>query len=208
MDEYTEKKIIAFTSQSLRHYGIRAVRMDDIAKNMNISKRTIYQVYTTKDNLVNSCLKSYVSRIENICQLIRCNHEDSLVRLWKISKAYIENLYRGECAFWIDVNRLSEYKYIYITYNRIWSAELDKSIMACQKEKYIIENLDRQAFLELFTTLLYNARLTGCLLAMLHNSAYLLLRGIMREEALNRPNVKALVREAGVYGKLGDNSFS
>lgn len=208
MDEYTEKKIIAFTSHSLRHYGIRAVRMDDIAKNLNISKRTIYQVYTTKDNLVNTCLKSYVSRIENICQLIRCNHEDSLMRLWEISKAYIENLYRGECAFWIDVNRLSEYRYIYVTYNRIWSAELDKSITACQKEKYIIENLDRQAFLELFTTLLYNARLTGCLPAMLHKSAYLLLRGIMREEALNRPNTKALVWEAGVYGKLADNGFS
>ena len=51
MDESTEKRIIAFTSQSLRQYGIRAVRMDDIARNMNISKRTIYQIYTTKDNL-------------------------------------------------------------------------------------------------------------------------------------------------------------
>ena len=48
MDESTEKRIIAFTSQSLRQYGIRAVRMDDIARNMNISKRTIYQIYTTE----------------------------------------------------------------------------------------------------------------------------------------------------------------
>ena len=54
MDESTEKRIIAFTSQSLRQYGIRAVRMDDIARNMNISKRTIYQIYTTKDNLINT----------------------------------------------------------------------------------------------------------------------------------------------------------
>ena len=65
MDESTEKRIIAFTSQSLRQYGIRAVRMDDIARNMNISKRTIYQIYTTKDNLINTCWWVYQSRIEN-----------------------------------------------------------------------------------------------------------------------------------------------
>lgn len=208
MDEYTEKKIIAFTSHSLRHYGIRAVRMDDIAKNMNISKRTIYEVYTTKDNLVNICLESYVSRIENICRLIRYNHEDRLVRLWEITKAYIENLYRGECVFWIDVNKLSEYNYIYITYNRIWSAELEKSIIACQKEKCVIENLDRQAFLELLTTLLYNSRITGCLPVMLYNSAYLLLRGIMKEEALGRLKEEALIWESDTYGKLAENGFA
>ena len=59
MNEYTEKRIVAFTSQSLRQYGIRAVRMNDIAKNMNISKRTIYQVYNTKNNLINTCLDAY-----------------------------------------------------------------------------------------------------------------------------------------------------
>lgn len=66
MNEYTEKRIVAFTSQSLRQYGIRAVRMNDIAKNMNISKRTIYQVYNTKNNLINTCLDAYLSRIENL----------------------------------------------------------------------------------------------------------------------------------------------
>lgn len=58
MDENTEKRIIAFTSQSLKEQGIRAVRMDDIARNMNMSKRTIYQAYITKENLIYICCKS------------------------------------------------------------------------------------------------------------------------------------------------------
>lgn len=186
MNEHTEKRIIAFTSQSLRQYGIRAVRMDDIAKNMTISKRTIYEVYTTKDNLVSTCVESYLSRMENIFQLIRYNNQNKLVCLWEISKAYIENLYRAECAFWIDVSRHSEYKYIYTTYNCMWSAELERIIATCQKGKYVIDDLNVQIFLESFTTLLYNARIVECLPTMLCNSAYFMLRGIMTEQGIEQ----------------------
>ena len=61
MNKNAEKRIIAFTSQSLKEYGIHAVRMDDIAQNMSMSKRTIYQTYITKDNLIYICLQSYRS---------------------------------------------------------------------------------------------------------------------------------------------------
>ena len=59
MNETVEKRIIAFTSQSLRQYGMRAVRMDDIAKQMNVSKKTIYQLYNTKDKLINIFVETY-----------------------------------------------------------------------------------------------------------------------------------------------------
>lgn len=186
MNEHTEKRIIAFTSQSFRQYGIRAVRMDDIAKNMTISKRTIYQSYSTKDNLVNTCWESYLSRMENLFQLIRYNNQDKLLCLWEISKAYIENLYKGECVFWMDVSRHSEYKYIYTTYNRIWSAELKQNIEHCLKEKYVMNELNLSIFLELFTSLLYSARIVGSLPEVLRNSAYFMLRGIMTEQGMER----------------------
>lgn len=186
MNENTEKRIVAFTSQSLRQYGIRAVRMDDIAKNMNISKRTIYQVYATKDNLVNTCIESYLNRTENIFHIIRYNSPDILVCLWEISKAYIENLYRAESVFWLDVARYLEYKYIYTAYNRIWTDQLRTVISACQKDNCVIPDLNVQTFLESFTTLLYNARVVECLPVMLHNSAYFMLKGIMTRQGLER----------------------
>ena len=169
MDESTEKRIIAFTSQSLRQYGIRAVRMDDIARNMNISKRTIYQIYTTKDNLINTCWWVYQSRIENTFHIIRYDSPDILEYLWAVSKAYIENLYKAACVFWLDVSRHLEYKYIYNLYNRIWSDELEKTLSACLKERHIIPDLEVRTFVESFTALLYNARVAECLPAMLHS---------------------------------------
>ncbi len=179
MNENTERRIVAFTLQSLRKHGIRAVRMNDIARNMNISKRTIYQVYTTKDNLISICLDAYINRIENLFHIIRYNSSDILMCLWKMSLAYIENLYKGGCAFWADVSRYIEYKYIYTAYNRIWSDGLEQVISECQREKCVIPNLGVPTFLESFTTLLYNARIAECSPAVLHKSAYFMLRGIM-----------------------------
>ena len=103
MNENVEERIIAFTSQSLRQYGMRGVRMDDIAKQMNVSKKTIYQLYNTKDKLINICVETYLNRVENIFRIIRHDSPDILVCLWEVSKAYIENLYRANPPFWNDV---------------------------------------------------------------------------------------------------------
>lgn len=186
MNEHTEKSIIAFTSQSLRQNGIRGVRMDDIAKSMTVSKRTIYQIYATKDNLVNICFNSYLNRVENLFQIIKCSSQDTVTELWEDSKAYIENLYRAECSFWSDINRSLEYKYIYTKHNCVWFAQLERIITVCQQGKYIINDLNVQMFIESYMSVLYHARTVECAPSVLHNSAYYMLRGIMTEQGLER----------------------
>lgn len=186
MNENTEKRIVDFTSQALRLYGIRAVRMDDIAKSMGMSKRTIYQTYVAKDNLVNTCLESYLNRMKNLFRIIKSNHPEILEYLWEVSKAYIENLYRAKSIFWLDVSQYLEYKYIYYSYNGIWSDELEQIISACQKEKYAIPDVYVSAFVESFTILLYNSRIAECPATMLYHSAYFMLRGIMTKDGIER----------------------
>lgn len=184
--------MIAYTSQALRQYGIRAVHMDDIAKSMSISKRTLYQAYVTKDNLINACLESYLNRIRNLFQIIRYNYPEVLEYLWEISKTYIENLYRAECVFWLDVSKHLEYKYIYSSYNCIWADELEQMILACQKEKYVISNLNVSMFVKSFITLLYNGRIAECPYIMLHSSAYFMFRGIMTEQGIEQLDSKRI----------------
>ena len=38
-------------------YGIKAVSMDDIAKRVGISKRTLYESFISKDDLLMSCVE-------------------------------------------------------------------------------------------------------------------------------------------------------
>ena len=51
------QKIIEEASVMFRTYGIRAVTMDMLAGRLGISKRTIYEVFSDKDELLKGVLK-------------------------------------------------------------------------------------------------------------------------------------------------------
>jgi AcrR family transcriptional regulator len=51
------ERIIEEASKMFSTYGIRAVTMDMLAGQMNISKRTIYEVFRDKDELLRGVLE-------------------------------------------------------------------------------------------------------------------------------------------------------
>ena len=52
-------RILEVAMQAFREKGIKAVKMDDIAASLTISKRTLYEVYENKECLLLECLKKY-----------------------------------------------------------------------------------------------------------------------------------------------------
>jgi AcrR family transcriptional regulator len=50
-----------------RHYGIRSVSMDDIAAQLGMSKKTLYQYYADKDELVNAVFNEVFLENEKHC---------------------------------------------------------------------------------------------------------------------------------------------
>ncbi|MBK6984973.1 MAG: helix-turn-helix transcriptional regulator [Bacteroidetes bacterium] len=48
-----QEKILKSSLELFFKYGIKRVTMDDIAKELGMSKKTIYQFYKEKDDLVN-----------------------------------------------------------------------------------------------------------------------------------------------------------
>ena len=52
----TRERIIVESSNLFKRYGIRSITMDQIAENLGISKRTIYEIFSTKDDLLNACI--------------------------------------------------------------------------------------------------------------------------------------------------------
>ena len=57
--EETRARIIAAASEAFRQRGIRGVTMDDVSHLMGMSKRTLYQVFRDKEELLLACLKAH-----------------------------------------------------------------------------------------------------------------------------------------------------
>lgn len=52
-----KERIISETTDLFVTYGLKSIRMDDIAENLGVSKRTIYEIFGDKENLILECMR-------------------------------------------------------------------------------------------------------------------------------------------------------
>ena len=67
--------------------GIKAVKMDDIARTLNISKRTMYELYDNKEVLLFEGIKSYNQRREKeMSEFVKGNTNvmDIILNVYKV----------------------------------------------------------------------------------------------------------------------------
>jgi TetR/AcrR family transcriptional regulator, cholesterol catabolism regulator len=62
-----KERILVKSNELFNRYGIRSVSMDDIAAQLGMSKKTLYQYYTDKDELVNAVFDIILSVNKNNC---------------------------------------------------------------------------------------------------------------------------------------------
>ncbi|QSE96960.1 TetR/AcrR family transcriptional regulator [Fulvivirga lutea] len=81
-----EEKIIAGAAELFHKYGIRSVSMDDIARHLSISKKTIYQYYKDKNEIVSLSLKLHMDMNKQEYDEVFKESENALEELSKVSK--------------------------------------------------------------------------------------------------------------------------
>lgn len=62
-----KERILAKANELFHRYGIRSVSMDDIAAQLGMSKKTLYQYYTDKDELVHAVFDVILATNKNNC---------------------------------------------------------------------------------------------------------------------------------------------
>ena len=68
-----KKRILAKSAELFLRFGIRSISMDDIANNLGMSKKTLYQYYADKDELVHAMITGHLSGMEQDCG--RCGEQ-------------------------------------------------------------------------------------------------------------------------------------
>ena len=64
----TKERIRTQAAELFIKYGVRSVSMDDIANHLGMSKKTIYQYYADKDELVDAVIMTEILYNENCCR--------------------------------------------------------------------------------------------------------------------------------------------
>lgn len=64
----TGNRILKTAHDLFMQYGIRTISMDDIAQKLGVSKKTIYQYYKDKDELVEEVVKQEIGHNQQACE--------------------------------------------------------------------------------------------------------------------------------------------
>lgn len=81
-----EEKIISGAAELFHKYGIRSVSMDDIARHLSVSKKTIYQYYKDKNEIVNLSLKLHMDMNKMEYDEIFVDSSNAIEELANVSK--------------------------------------------------------------------------------------------------------------------------
>jgi TetR/AcrR family transcriptional regulator, cholesterol catabolism regulator len=89
------KNILTKAREMYMKYGIKSITMDDVARELAISKKTLYQYVNDKDDLVGKVIDNEIQiRQEEICKCFRYGY-NAIEELFEIS-IFMNNLMREQ----------------------------------------------------------------------------------------------------------------
>lgn len=84
-DNEVKKKIIKGAETLFTKYGVRSISMDDIARHLSVSKKTLYQHFEDKEDIVTSAVLAHIERLVAEFDVIHSEAADAIDELSKIS---------------------------------------------------------------------------------------------------------------------------
>lgn len=86
-------------------FGVKSVTMDDVAKEISISKKTLYKCFRDKESLVMCTIESHMQETENAINEIISNEENPIYQLYKITQYIISNQRRFSPSMMYDLKK-------------------------------------------------------------------------------------------------------
>jgi len=99
------QKIIEEASVMFRTYGIRAVTMDMLAGRLGISKLTIYEVFSDKDELLKGVLKWMAQKQREVMLKVFSESGNVIEAIFKMLDLMSDHFQKMAPAFQMDIRR-------------------------------------------------------------------------------------------------------
>lgn len=100
-----KNKIIEQAEQLFQQYGFRSVTMDDIAKSLGLSKKTLYQYFEDKDDIVVKATQYHLDRDFREFQEMALNATNAMEEIVSISVCMRRNLHKANPSVLFDLQK-------------------------------------------------------------------------------------------------------
>jgi AcrR family transcriptional regulator len=91
-DTNIREKIQKGAEELFMRYGVRSISMDDIARHLSVSKKTLYQHFTDKEDIVTVTCKAHLERNASEFHAIRHTAKNAIEELAQLSVCLKRNM--------------------------------------------------------------------------------------------------------------------
>ncbi|MGB1041068.1 MAG: TetR/AcrR family transcriptional regulator [Flavobacteriales bacterium] len=134
-------------------YGIRSVTMDDISKNLGISKKSLYKYFKDKDEIVSTLMQMDIdAELEMLDSLVQCS-ENAIEETYAFSKVLTEKLKAVNPSMIYDLEKYHPQAWkLFVTHKRVdifdcIKSNLDRGI----KEGFYQEQLNPEIVARIYS---------------------------------------------------------
>jgi AcrR family transcriptional regulator len=98
-------RIIEGAAELFKTYGIKSVTMDSLANHLGMSKRTIYEVFSDKDELLIGVLKWMTQKQRELVKRVLDDSENAIVAIFKLLESNMNHFKEMSPAFQADMKK-------------------------------------------------------------------------------------------------------
>ena len=179
--------VIRTTWQLITRHGIRAVRVDEIAQCLGMSKRTLYELFPDKTNLIAACLEQTSrQQKEKITQLREEYSGDPLQKLFRIIGKYLGDIYLVDCEFLSDMKEKSDFTEAYNNDGRFWREEIGSAVQSAIDSGNLLADVNPTALTDRLLSSLFESRLRGVSRREQQQFCRAILRGCATRQGIER----------------------
>lgn len=155
------EKVVAHVAEVIKTLGVKSVRMDDVAQSLGMSKRTLYEMFGDKDDLLFESIKliSEQRPREILSTIGPC--ENSLEFLFKCSRAMLEGGAVPSIEKRMALNLKKFYpniaEKVFHYHSEVSINGLKGTLKQASDEGYIEPNIDIELMIRLFFSVVSSA---------------------------------------------------
>ncbi len=140
--ENLRQKILETVLPLFRQKGVRAVKMDDIANILGISKRTLYELYNDKEDLLEECLKlDYEISSKKITEYAETQDNEMNIIAYAL-KLKIDDLTDTNTLFFTELHKYSKIVELLTENKEKQRKNSSKFIRRCIEHGYFRDDLN------------------------------------------------------------------
>lgn len=150
--------ILDKSSRLFRKYGIRSVSMSDIASELGISKKTLYQYITDKESLIDKVLKVDYKNIEASLKSVINNTEDPIKQFIELQNIIFNSLVNKSGATGFELKKYypEKYQYYFNNYITLFISILNQNLCKGIESGVYQMNLDASLIVKIYIASLLN----------------------------------------------------